>query len=189
LRSAFASRDTFLDGGLGYTAGRWDGSIPARRSSMMLPLSGQVVHVAKFPLPGVVTIPRHVPANHVEGVASQALTTGFAGISAELIDSVPEGPPEAVRSAGRWGIAVEATAGSGATARGIVRGHDMQASTAAIAVEAAQRLLAEPLAGHGVLAPAEAFDPKNFLDALAPHGVTWSIEPRAGRRRHTSASG
>jgi hypothetical protein len=53
----------------------------------------------------------------------------------------------------------------------------MQATTAAVAVEAAQRLLIQPLARYGVLAPAEAFDPKDFLNALAPHGVTWSIEP------------
>jgi short subunit dehydrogenase-like uncharacterized protein len=176
LRSAFASRDTFLDGGLGYAGGRWDSAIPARHSSMMLPLSGRVVPVVKFPLPAVVTIPRHVRANRVEGVASQALATGLAGVSTELIDSVPEGPPATIRSAGRWGIAVEAVAGSGATARGVVQGHDMQATTAAVAVEAAQRLLVQPPAGFGVLAPAEAFDPKDFLDALATHGVTWSIE-------------
>jgi short subunit dehydrogenase-like uncharacterized protein len=174
LRSALASRDSFLDGGLGYAGGRWAASIPARRSSMMLPLSGQVLPVAKFPLPGVVTVPRHVPARHVEGVASQALAAGFAAMTADMINAVPEGPSETSRGAGRWGIAVEAVDATGRKVRGVVHGHDMQATTAAVAVEAAQRLVTQPQARPGVLAPAEAFAPEDFLDALAPHGVTWS---------------
>jgi hypothetical protein len=43
-----------------------------------------------------------------------------------------------------------------------------------IAVEAACRLAAGG-APAGALAPAQAFDAASFLDALAPHGVTWRV--------------
>ncbi|MEU6828525.1 hypothetical protein ABZ894_07710 [Nocardia beijingensis] len=44
-----------------------------------------------------------------------------------------------------------------------------------MAVETAIRL-AEGATAAGALAPAEAFDPADFLDALAPFGITWRIE-------------
>jgi short subunit dehydrogenase-like uncharacterized protein len=176
LRSALANLDSFVQGGLGYADGRWDPSIPARRSSMLLPLTDQVTPVVKFPLPGVVTIPRHVKAHRVEGLTSQALAAGFAAITADLVQAVPEGPAEDARSASRWGIAVEAVDVHGRTARGVVRGHDMQATTAAVAVEAVHRLVTDG-APPGILAPAQAYDAADFLDALAPCAVTWSIDP------------
>ena len=57
----------------------------------------------------------------------------------------------------------------------MVEGHDLYGVTAAACAEAAQRLGAsgEPLSG--ALAPAEAFDPAGFLDALSGY-LTWRIE-------------
>jgi short subunit dehydrogenase-like uncharacterized protein len=179
LRSALANIDTFTAGGLGYVDGQWDLDIAARRTSMMLPISAQPVAVVKFPLPGVVTVPRHVPARRVEGVTSKALVDAFAAVTPELIDNVPEGPPERTRRTAQWAIVVEALGSDGRLARGVVRGYDMQASTAAIAVEAARRLIDDG-APPGVLAPAQAYDPADFLNALAQHGVRWSIETSLG---------
>jgi hypothetical protein len=44
-----------------------------------------------------------------------------------------------------------------------------------MAVETAVRLT-EDAAAPGALAAAEAFDATDFLDALAPFGITWRIE-------------
>jgi short subunit dehydrogenase-like uncharacterized protein len=62
-------------------------------------------------------------------------------------------------------------------ARAVVEGPDPYGTTAVIAVEAAVRL-ARDGAEPGVLAPAQAYDPATFLDALAPAGVRWTLTAR-----------
>jgi short subunit dehydrogenase-like uncharacterized protein len=168
LRSALANLDTFTSGGLGYEDGRWHQDIPAHRTSMTFP--ADTAPVVKFPLPAVVMVPRHVPASRVEGLARSVLVAGFAGVTPELIEAVPEGPSEENRRAARWIIVVEATGEDGSQARGIVQGADMQGISAVIAVEAARRLVADG-AKPGVLAPAQAFEPGDFLAYLAQWGV------------------
>jgi short subunit dehydrogenase-like uncharacterized protein len=174
LRSALANLDTFSNGGLGYADGRWDLGVPAYRSSFRF-LAEEAVPVVKFPLPAVVTVPRHVPARHVEGVSTADLAPGFAGLTPELIESLPEGPLADSRQETRWIIAVEAVGEDGRPARGIVHGADLQGSTAVIAVEGARRLVADGTKS-GVLAPTQAFDPADFLAYLTGHGVNWSVE-------------
>ncbi|GAA4634174.1 saccharopine dehydrogenase NADP-binding domain-containing protein [Actinoallomurus vinaceus] len=174
LRTALTNIDTFSSGGLGYEDGRWHEDIPTRRDSMAFPGDDRPAAVRKFPLPGVVTVPRHVPARHVSGVAKAELVAAFSAITPELLDAVPEGPADEHRSAGRWTLVVEATGREGGRARGVAEGSDIQGSTAVIAVEAAHRLAVDG-AASGVLAPAQAFKAADFLDALAPYGVTWSV--------------
>jgi len=171
LRSALANLDTFVAGGLGYADGRWDPDIPARRTTMAF--LGEEVPVVKFPLPAVVTVPHHVPAGRVEGVTRPELVAGFAGVTTELVETVPAGPAEADRRAGRWVIAVEAVGDRGA--RGVVHGADAYGTTAVIAVEAARRLVADG-AMPGILAPAQAFDATDFLSFLETCGVTFSLD-------------
>jgi hypothetical protein len=65
----------------------------------------------------------------------------------------------------------------GRTARGIVHGVDVYGSSAKIALEGLRRLIAGS-SPAGVLAPSQAFDPATVLDALAPAGITWSVEGR-----------
>lgn len=173
LRSALANLDTFTTGGLGYDGGRWDQSIPAYRTSFTF-LDGVPVPVVKFPLPAVVTVPRHVPALHVEGVTTADVVAAFAAVTPELIATLPEGPPADSRRDARWIIVVEATGEDDRQARGIVHGTDMQGITAVIAVEGARRLVADSTK-PGVLAPAQAFDPAGFLDFLTAYGVHWSV--------------
>ncbi len=74
---------------------------------------------------------------------------------------------------------VEATSESGRPARGVVQGTDMQGSTAVIAVESARRLVADG-ARPGVLAPAQAYRPVDFLEFLVRHGVQWSVDATGG---------
>lgn len=186
LRSALANLDTFTSGGLGYADGRWHQDIPARRTSMAL--ATDAVPVVKFPLPAVVTVPRHVRASHVEGLARAELVAGFADITRELVENVPEGPSEENRQAARWIIVVEATGEDGSHARGVVEGFDMQGSTAVIAVEAARRLVVDG-AKPGVLAPAQAFEPGDFLAYLVQRGVDLTLDAGRPPRSRSSSSG
>jgi short subunit dehydrogenase-like uncharacterized protein len=175
LRTAIASLDAFRSGGLSYENGSWQPDVPARRESVTFPGSPEPVPVVKFPLPGVATIPRHAPVSRVEAVAPVALAQAFSRITPELVDAVPDGPTEADRAAARWTIVVEATGTDGRTARGVVSGPDAYGTTAVIAVESARRLAEQPTR-PGVLAPAQAFDPADFLDFLTKNCVIWSIE-------------
>lgn len=175
LRTALANLGTFRSGGLGYQDGRWHDDIPTRRASLTFPGDDRPAPVRKFPLPGVVTVPRHVPVRHVSGVAKAELVAAFSAITPELLDAVPEGPAEDHRRAGRWTLVAEAAGREGRRARGVAQGSDIQGSTAVIAVEAAHRLAVNG-AAPGVLAPAQAFEPADFLDVLAPHGVTWAVD-------------
>jgi short subunit dehydrogenase-like uncharacterized protein len=179
LRSALASLDTFRSGGLTYSDGQWRADVPARRASMRFPGEPQPVPVVKFPLPGVATIPRHVPVPHVEAVTKATLAAAFSQITPELIDAVPDGPWEESRSATRWTVIAEAVGGDGRRARGVVSGPDTYGVTALIAVESASRLVADG-AKPGVLAPAQAYDPAGFLDFLTGHGARWGIEVQPG---------
>ncbi|MGI5231304.1 saccharopine dehydrogenase family protein [Actinoallomurus sp. CA-142502] len=183
LRSALANIDTFTDGGLTYRDGDWRPDVPALRTSIVFPGGTGPAPVARFPLPGVVTVPRHVSARHVEGVVRTELVAAFSAVTPEVVDSVPDGPSEDDRRAGRWTVLAEATGQDGRSARGVVSGPDTYGSTAVIAVESARRLVADG-AEPGVLAPAQAYDPIGFLDFLTEHGATWTVEvgpaPRTG---------
>lgn len=172
LRSVIESIDIIKAGGLVYDNGDWRVGLPARKTSITLPGSAEAVPVAKFPLSEVVTIPRHVQVRHVEGLAEAALS---APIDPSIIAGLPEGPAEEARATQRFTYVIDAVALDGRRARGVVDGQDTYGTTAVIAVESARRLVADP-AKPGVLAPAQAFGPADFLDFLLPHGVRWTIE-------------
>jgi hypothetical protein len=55
-----------------------------------------------------------------------------------------------------------------------VRGGDVYGTTAATVVESAARMAARGFGASGVLAPAQAFDPASFLDAV---GLRWELDP------------
>jgi short subunit dehydrogenase-like uncharacterized protein len=155
------------------------------------PLGEQVV--TKFPGGEIVTVPRHVSTRAVRGrmtVGSYAphpsvagavpyavpligalMRTPLGGALDGLIDQLPEGPDEDARRASRFTIAVEARAADGAVSRASVSGSDVYGLTAVIAVEFARTLAEGSLAG--ALAPAEVVDPRDFLDLLGEHGVSY----------------
>lgn len=137
-------------------------------------LTDAAVPLAPMALPGVVTVPRHVPARLVQGAIRAEVAALFTGLTPEVVESLPTVLPAAARSASRWLMAVRATTAEGALAVGWAAGPDVYGLTAVIAVEAATRLAATP-APTGALAAAEAFDAHDFLSALAPHGVTWDV--------------
>ncbi|MDL4817857.1 saccharopine dehydrogenase family protein [Actinomadura opuntiae] len=162
---------------LEFRDGEW-GAAPADEAGRTLAVPGErdgEVPVGSFPLPGVVTVPRHVRARRVRSALRAEVAAMFRGLTADLVESVPVEPDEASRAASRWLMLAEASDGAGRTARGWVTGTDPYGITAVVAVEGARRLAAGG-APTGTRAPAEVFDPAGFLDALAPSGAAWQVE-------------
>ncbi|MEV4567902.1 saccharopine dehydrogenase NADP-binding domain-containing protein [Nonomuraea sp. NPDC049419] len=176
LRSVAETIDAIRTGGLIYSGGAWHVGGPAR-GEVRLPGRAEATAVAAFPVPEVVTIPRHVPVGRVAGMTEAALGERLnSPLTPEMIDGLPDGPDAASRRAQRFTYVLDATGADGRRARGVVRGSDTYGTTAVIAVESARRLAAGH-AGAGVLAPGQALPPEGFLDFLGAYGVRWSIEP------------
>jgi short subunit dehydrogenase-like uncharacterized protein len=174
LRSVLANLEAFRDGGVSYADGRWRTAAAARRAAMTFPGDCEPSPVVRFPAPEVIGIPRHTGARWVEGVTEPALAAALAAVTPELAERIPEGPDEERRRAARFTLVADATGRDGRRARGVVTGPDMYGTTAVIAVEAARRLAADG-APAGVLAAAQAFDARDFLDFLRPFGVRWNV--------------
>ena len=157
--------------------------------------------MARFPAGEIVTVPRHtrtravtalIAAGGFSPVAALAPTVPFVlpGLTLAMrtpmralvdavIERLPEGPSESDRAAASFTIAALALGEDGGRSQALLRGRDMYGLTAAIAVHAAELVAAEGYAGRGVLAPASAFDPVEFLDYLADHGVSYEVEAAA----------
>ncbi|GAB3808274.1 saccharopine dehydrogenase family protein [Micromonospora zhanjiangensis] len=175
LRSLAETIDVVRSGGLVYQDGEWRGDVPARPRSVVFPDAAAPTTVARFPLPEVVTIPRHTSVRRVEGLADAALGARLATpLAGPVIAGLPAGPSEDDRRGQRFTYVVDVSGADGRWVRGVVRGVDTYGSTATISVEAARRLA---LGGTrpGVLVPAQAFDPTDFLDFLGGHGIDWTI--------------
>jgi hypothetical protein len=59
--------------------------------------------------------------------------------------------------------------------RGIVRGRDIYAVTAPLVCEATARILDGSVTQSGAVAPGQAFDARDLLEALSPHELTVEI--------------
>lgn len=163
----------FAEGPLGYTDGAWHLADDAR-TSLTVPDAEEEVPVAVFALPGVATLPRHVTARRVRGVMRADVVAALTALTPDIVDGIPETPDGEARRAARWLMVVRADDGRGGHAHGWVTGPDPYRLTAVIVVEGARRLaMSEGRAG--ALTPAQAFDPADFLDFLAPRGVTWQV--------------
>jgi short subunit dehydrogenase-like uncharacterized protein len=144
--------------------------------TMTLP-GGETAVMVSFALSELATLPRHIEANRILALVEEGIAALFAAATPELVERLPaEGPAEADRRAEKFVIVADAVDGTGRRVRGVVEGSDTYGTTAFNAAEAATRL-ANGTAKPGVLAPAQAFDPVDFLDSLAVQGIRWSVEP------------
>ena len=136
--------------------------------------------VARWPGAEVVGVPRHTGARSV--AVYVAMPKAAAAVfrhprliallqppGRALVGRGTAGPSDDARNRARYVVVAEARAGNDKT-RCVVEGHDMYGVTAAACAEAALR----PTARTGVLAPAEAFEPADFLNSLATY-LTWRI--------------
>ena len=142
----------------------------------------------EFPFGEQITVPLHLPLARVRTgivVGRQGVARGvglvspafrFAGpaigalspVLNRLVERLPEGPSEEVRRRARFRIFAEATGRDGQVGRVLVEGSDVYRLTAQLLVEAALRV-----SGSGAMAPAQAVDPTDFLNALSGELLTW----------------
>jgi short subunit dehydrogenase-like uncharacterized protein len=184
--------------GIAYEDGDWR---PApqrpRRRAFRFPDPVGRQPMAPYPSGEIVTVPRHVRTRKVTSLISSmtfaphpalagsapltmpllraALHTPLRGALDAAITRLPEGPPEAERRAARFTIVALAHGEDGATGRGIIRGSDVYGLTGVMAVHAAALMADDGYDRGGVLAPAQAYDPVAFLDALVEHGLAWEV--------------
>ncbi len=139
----------------------------------------------RYPAGEQITVPRHVETAQVRtllngmvvparlmplAVAASpllglAMRTPLRGLTGALVRRLPGAPSEKARKAARFTINCEARGPTG-TRRGTVRGGDVYGLTATSLAHGAL-LCADPSYDRsGALAPAQAFDPAPFLDAL-----------------------
>lgn len=158
-----------------FADGDWRPVTEFAPAPLRVPGEPDPVPVSVFPLPGIATIPRHVPARRVRSAIRAEAAALFTGLTADVVDSVPSVLSEAERATGEWLMLAHARSIGGRYARGWVTGPDGYGLTAVIAAEAARRLAAEG-APTGTLSPAQAFDPADFLDFLTGAQVSWKVE-------------
>jgi short subunit dehydrogenase-like uncharacterized protein len=167
--------------------GSWDFPPPVGRKRMI-----------RYPAGEQITVPRHVDTRRVTTKLSAttmipnrraasaapvlmpalqlAMRTPLRGAMGRLVKRLPEGPEEADRAASRFIIQCEARAGSRRRG-GTITGPDPYGLTAVTTVEGALRAAAPGYDRRGALAPAQAFDPRDYLAALADFGVSYDVEP------------
>jgi short subunit dehydrogenase-like uncharacterized protein len=171
----------------GAYGGRWRFAEPIGERRML-----------RYPAGEQITVPRHVETKQVRTLLSgmvlservmplavastpllqAAMRTPLRRAAGAVVRRMPAAPKDS--SASRFTVECEARSRDGRRRRGAVRGRDVYGLTAASLAQAAM-LCAQP--GYdrsGALAPAEAFDPAPFLDALGETGLAYEVEPLPG---------
>jgi short subunit dehydrogenase-like uncharacterized protein len=183
--------------GLAYEDGDWrTGPDVPGRASFRFPEPVGRQAMAPYPSGEIVTVPRHVETRKVTSLMSAStfapppltgatpvlmpllrllLRTPLRGALDTAITRLPEGPPEDRRRSARFTIAALALGEDGAVRRGLAQGSDVYGLTAVMTVHGAALMAEDGSRAAGVLAPAQAYDPVAFLDALAAHGVTYEV--------------
>jgi short subunit dehydrogenase-like uncharacterized protein len=181
----------------GVDRGKWDFPDPVGEQ-----------RVVRVPTGEQITVPRHVETRNVSTLFSAetiipssrlaraapvlvplmrlAMRTPLRRAGNALIDRLPEGPDAAARRGSRFMVSCEARAGA-SRRRGTVTGNDVYGLTAATTVHGALLAAAPGYEGRGGLAPSQAFDPADFLDALGEFGVDYELEPVPEAARAHSA--
>lgn len=154
--------------------GRWRFPEPLGEQRMLRYPAGEQITVPRHVdtarvrtlLNGMVVPPRLMPAA-VAGapLLGLAMRTPLREAIGALIRRLPAAPSEEDRKKARFTISCEARGASGAR-RGAVRGGDVYGLTAASLAHGAVICTDPSYDRSGALAPAQAFDPASFLDAL-----------------------
>ena len=193
--TALSGLQVFRGGDLVWRDGRWQPAprgVDGGRWHFPEPVGDQ--RTLRYPAGEQITLPKHIETANVRTLLSgmalpppplASLAIPMMGLAARtplkhvadaVIGRMPEGPSEENRSKTRFTISCEAKAGS-RSRRGTVTGRDPYGLTALTTVRGAL-LAADPSFDRsGALAPAQAFNPQAFLDALADFGVNFDIEP------------
>ena len=160
--------------------GRWRFPEPIGEQRMLRYPAGEQITVPRHVetkrvrtlLNGMVVPPRLMPvAVAASPLLSLAMRTPLRSAAGAAIRRLPAAPSEEDRKKSRFTISCEARGASGVR-RGTLRGSDVYGLTAASLAHAAT-LCADPAYDRrGALAPAQAFDPANFLSTL---DLSWDL--------------
>jgi uncharacterized protein YbjT (DUF2867 family) len=127
--------------------------------------------VSEVPFSEVPVIARHVRVVRLRSYLNNAPLRDLR----DATTPPPIADDESGRSAQTFLVDVVVRKGN-RTRRAIARGRDIYAFTAPLVVEAVDRILDGRTRGTGALAPGEAFDSRNFLQALAPEYLTYELD-------------
>ncbi len=189
-------------GDVEYRDGQWRAaSQRADRGTWEFPPPVGRKRMVRYPAGEQITVPRHVDTRNVTTIVSAttlipnrrvasaapvvmpafqlAMRTPVRRVLGSLVSRLPEGPDEVERKASRFVVVCEARSGS-RRSRGTIMGPDVYGLTAFTTVEGALRAAAPGYDRSGALAPAQAFDPRDYLDALARFGVSYELEHTRG---------
>jgi len=165
--------------------GRWRFPEPIGEQRMLRYPAGEQITVPRHVdtkrvrtlLNGMVVPPRLMPLAVISSpLLGLAMRTPLRSVAGAAIRRLPAAPSEEDRAKSRFTISCEARAGS-RVRRGTLRGSDVYGLTAASLIHAAT-LCADPAYDRrGALAPAQAFDPAEFLGALADFDLSIDVEP------------
>jgi short subunit dehydrogenase-like uncharacterized protein len=136
---------------------------PSAGRHWRFPLPFGDLAVTGVPLSEIITISRHIAAKRIESFMNEA--------PLQNLSSADTPPPTSVEASGRsaQNFVMDAIASGNGTSRRIAAfGRDIYAVTAPLVVEACMRVLSQSPAKGGTFAPAELFDPQDFLAALSP---------------------
>jgi short subunit dehydrogenase-like uncharacterized protein len=150
--------------------------------------------VSRYPSGEVITVPHHTRTRAVTSLITTTsvaplpllapllpyvmpglaltLRTPLRGLLAKSVRVLPEGPSEDSRREAKFTVVALARALDGNTRRGVLRGSDVYGLTAVTLAHGAELLSAPGYQRAGALAPAAAFDPAAFLDAV---GLRWEV--------------
>jgi short subunit dehydrogenase-like uncharacterized protein len=142
--------------------------LPAARSTWAFDAPHGAQPVVELPFSEVATISHHLKVQRLRSW----LTTASLDELRDGSTPPPTASDEQGRSAQRFEIVVQVASG-GRQRRAVAQGRDIYAVSAPLVVEAAQRLLAGTPGRTGALSLGAAFDPVDFLDALAPAHLDW----------------
>ena len=153
-------------------------------------------HMIWYPAGEQITVPRHIKTRNVRTTinaggfsneriapifaamvrpAGLAMRTPLKRLADALISRLPEGPSPEQREGVRWTIVCEARRGE-VERRGVISGKDVYGLTAAALRQGALIAAGKGFEGRGALAPAQAFDPTDFLTGLDRFDVRWNVE-------------
>ena len=138
-------------------------ALPARESGWTFDAPFGLQPMVELSLSEIVTISRHLPVRTLRSHFNTAPLTELRDASTPSPAAIePDG-----RSSQRFAMEVRAVNASGSH-RANASGQDIYAVSAPIVVEAAARLLDPSFNRRGALALGQAFDARDFLNAIAP---------------------
>lgn len=135
---------------------------PAARGRWQFPLPFGDLPVASVPLSEIITISRHIAASRIESFMNEA--------PLQDLRRADTPPPTSVEASGRSNqtfVMDVFASGDGVFKRIAAFGRDIYAVSAPLVVEACMRVLSQSPCNGGTFAPAELFDPRDFLAAVS----------------------